>query len=150
MSDKKSHETAKNMPGAPHHLKGSGKRITEIEKQSEKKIHQDLEGTKIANKPLSHKEHPQVGAVRTNPFLSLVLFPPICTAISSQRNAPSAECKKQITQIRKTLPTERDGSDTDPDIGIHCHDISRRSLQQDHSWGPRKSHIAVWAQANKT
>ena len=32
----KSHETAKDMPGAPHHLKGSAKRITGIENLSEK------------------------------------------------------------------------------------------------------------------
>ena len=28
-------------------------------------------------------------------------------------------------RLEKTRPTERDGSDTDPDIGIHCHDIGR-------------------------
>jgi hypothetical protein len=29
-------------------------------------------------------------------------------------------------RLEKTQPTERDGSDTDPDIGIHCHDIGRK------------------------
>ena len=65
----KSHETAKDMPGAPHHLKGSAKRITGIENLSEKqKIYQDQEGTKIAKESLSHKEQPQVAADQTNPF----------------------------------------------------------------------------------
>ena len=89
-------------------------------------------------------------------------FPRICSAISSQKKRAISPMHGNIhtnifiwgrntsQRLEKPQPTERDGSDTDPDIGIHCHDIGRKSLHQDHSWGPRRSHIAVWAQANKT
>ena len=63
--------------------------------------------------------------------------PPICSAISSQKKRAISPIHGNIhtnifiwgrntsQRLEKPQPTERDGSDTDPDIGIHCHDIGR-------------------------